>query len=213
VSLLWKRRRWLSNQPLGGQASTNTLLRHRRYLACHSGAALGFSRTRAFFIPQPKNSRQQSMADVLSVSDKINTALLFVTALGVIAAFWQIRAGARAQRATFLKDLYMQLRTDSEVARAFYLIEYGEFTYDSQFHGSELEPKIDRLLTLIDLVCEMRAQKVITKREMNFFAYQFSRVAQDENIQHYLKFLNGFYAQNGLNRKPFSAFQAYAKLT
>lgn len=152
------------------------------------------------------------MLDDLSVSDKINAALLLVTALGVIAAFWQVRAGARAQRATFLKDLYMQLRTDTEVAKAFYLIEYGEFIYDQDFHGSELEPKIDRLLTLIDLVCEMRNQKVITKREMLFFAYQFSRVARDESIQRYLSFLNHFYARNGLNRKPFSAFQEYARL-
>lgn len=37
--------------------------------------------------------------------------LLLVTALGVVAAFWQIRAGARAQRTTFVKDLYMQQRT------------------------------------------------------------------------------------------------------
>jgi hypothetical protein len=152
------------------------------------------------------------MPDALTIADKINAALLLVTALGVLAAFWQIRAGARAQRATFLKDLYMQLRTDSEVAYAFYLIEYSEFKYDANFHGSDVEPKIDRLLTLIDLVCEMRAQRVITKREMSFFDYQFNRVAQDQNIQHYLRFLNGFYSQNGINRKPFSAFQGYAKL-
>lgn len=152
------------------------------------------------------------MLETLTIADKINTALLLVTALGVLAAYWQIRAGARAQRATFLKDLYMQLRTDSEVARAFYLIEYGEFNYDVTFHGSDVEPKVDRLLTLIDLVCEMRAQRVISKREMSFFDYQFNRVAQDQDIQNYLQFLNSFYSQNGLNRKPFSAFQAYAKL-
>lgn len=114
--------------------------------------------------------------ELLSAADKINTALLLVTALGVLAAFWQIRAGARASRATFLKDLYLQLRTDADVARAFYLIEYDEFIYDHNFHGSELEPKIDRLFTLIDLVCEMRSQGVISKREMNFFDYQFGRV-------------------------------------
>lgn len=155
---------------------------------------------------------KEKMLEALTIADRINAALLLFTALGVVAAFWQIRAGARAQRATFLKDLYMQLRTDSEVARAFYLIEYCEFTYNAEFHGSELEPKIDRLLTLIDLVCEMRAQRVITKREMSFFDYQFNRVARNQEILKYLHFLNGFYKRNGLDRKPFSAFQAYAKL-
>jgi hypothetical protein len=152
------------------------------------------------------------MTEALTVADMINTALLFVTTLGVLAAFWQIRAGARAQRATFLKDLYMQLRTDSGVAEAFYLIEYNDFKYDSSFHGSELEPKIDRLFTLIDLVCEMRAQGVISKREIGFFDYQFNRVARDQNVRDYLQFLNSFYKRNGLDRKPFSAFQTYTKI-
>jgi hypothetical protein len=152
------------------------------------------------------------MPDALSVADKINTALLFVTSLGVLAALWQIRAGTRAQRATFLKDLYMQLRTDSEVAHAFYQIEYGTFKYDAAFHTSDLEPKIDRLLTLIDLVCEMRAQGVITRREMSFFDYQFNRVANNSEIQSYLHFLNDFYKRSGIKKKPFSAFQLHAQL-
>lgn len=152
------------------------------------------------------------MFSEMSLADKINSALLLVTALGVLAAFWQIRVGARAQRATFLKDLYMQLRTDPAVAEAFYKIEYGEFNYAPDFHGSDLEPMIDRLLTLIDLVCEMRAQRIMTKREMSFFEYQFGRVAQDTNVQAYLSFLNTFYAQNGLTKKPFAAFQAYVRL-
>lgn len=147
----------------------------------------------------------------ISLNDKINSALLLVTALGVISALWQIRLGAKAQRATFLKDLYLQLRTDAGVAQAFYLIEYGNFEYDQNFHGAAVESQIDRLLTLIDLVCEMHAQKIISKREMSFFEYQFHRVASDRGIQQYLDFLNGFYKNNGLDRKPFSAFQNYAK--
>lgn len=150
------------------------------------------------------------MIEILSPADKINAVLLLVTALGVLAAFWQIRAGARAQRAIFLKDLYLQLRTDVDVARAFYLIEYDKFVYDCSFHGSEVEPKIDRLLTLIDLVCEMRAQAVISKREMSFFDYQFGRVARNVEIQSYLSFLNDFYGMNGMKQKPFSAFQTYS---
>jgi hypothetical protein len=157
------------------------------------------------------------MTDGLSTADKINTALLAVTMLGVlittagvVAAFLQIRTGSRAQRAVFLKDLYMQLRTDPEIVKAFYLIEYSEFRYDADFHGSDDEPRIDRLLTLVDLICELHAQSVITKREMAFFEYQFRRIANDKEIVKYLTFLQAFYARNGLDRKPFSAFRAYA---
>ena len=151
------------------------------------------------------------MNDVWSLADKINTALLLVTALGVMAAFWQIRTGAKAQRATFLKDLYMQLRTDESVAEAFYLIEYSEFVYDQSFHGSILEKKVDRLLTLIDLVCEMRSQRIISKREMQFFRYQFLRVAADPSIRDYLLFLDMFYKRVGMDRRAFPAFQEFSQ--
>ncbi|NYT86961.1 hypothetical protein [Pollutimonas harenae] len=148
----------------------------------------------------------------ISLADIINSALLLVTAFGVLAALWQIRVGARSQRATFLKDLYMQLRSDPAVVEAFYKIEYNEFEYGEDFHGSELEPKMDRLLTLIDLVCEMRAQRIMTKREMGFFEYSFGRVAQDQSVRAYLTYLNNFCTENRLQKKPFAAFQAYAQL-
>ena len=151
------------------------------------------------------------MLSALTTSDKINAVLLFVTALGVTAAFWQLRAAARAQRAIFLKDLYLQLRTDPDVAHAYYLIEYDNFVYDEGFHGSELEPKLDRLLTVIDLVCEMHLQNVISKREMQFFHYQFRRVAQNAGVRSYLRFLNGIYAQSKLDHKPFCSFQAHSR--
>jgi hypothetical protein len=150
------------------------------------------------------------MNDGWSLADKINTALLLVTALSVVAAFWQIRTAAKAQRATFLKDLCMQLRTDEAVAEAFYLIEYSLFTYGPTFHGSPLERKIDRLLTLIDLVCEMRCQRVISAREMEFFRYQFLRVASDPAIRQYLIFLDSFYERVGMDRRAFPAFQKYS---
>jgi hypothetical protein len=146
-----------------------------------------------------------------TLPDQINTGLLLITALGVVAAVVQIRNGTKAQRATFLKDLYLQFRIDPEIAESFYLIEYDKFRYDSSFHGSEIEPKIDRLLTFIDLVCELYDQQSISQKEMKFFNYPFKRVAQDPEIQKYLEFLGKFYARNSVQHKPFSAFQNYAR--
>jgi hypothetical protein len=144
-----------------------------------------------------------------SLLDWATLGLVLVTALGVAAAFVQLRASARTQRATFLKDLYLQLRTDGDIREAFYKIEYSEFVYSADFHGSELEPKIDRLLALIDLVCELRAQRIISDREMSFFSYEFERVGGDPHVRDYLAFLNHWYEDNDLTAKPFGAFQAY----
>lgn len=146
----------------------------------------------------------------LSISDQINSALLLITAIGVLGALWQIRMGAKTQRATFLKDLYMNFRSDLEVSDAYYLIEYGKFKYTNNFHNSELEPKMDRLLSLADVVCEMRIRGILSSSEMRFFDYPFYRIANDSEVKKYIAFLSNFYKQNNINRKPFSSFQKYA---
>ena len=112
-----------------------------------------------------------------------------------------------------LKDLYMQFRTDQDAADAFYMIEYGKFQYTTKFHGSAEERKIDRLLTLCDLVCAMHADETLTVREMEYFKYQFKRIFNDSSIKAYLEFLDSFYARNNMSKKSFERFQLYgAKL-
>lgn len=150
------------------------------------------------------------MDSSFTTADKISMLLLFATTLGALGVFWQVRVAAKTQRAMFLKDLYMRLRDDKDISEAFYYIEYGKFEYTASFHGSILEPKIDRLLTIFDLVCELNAQGAITAREMHFFEYQFRRVFQNAEIQNYLTFLGQFYERIGVAKRPFAAFQVYA---
>ena len=144
-----------------------------------------------------------------SFADKINTALFLITALGVVAAFWQIRLSARTQRAIFLKDLYMQLNGDPNLIKAYYLIEYDLFKYDENFHNSTVEADIDRLLTIINLICELYQQGIISKREMSFFDYRFKRVSRNNDIKKYLESLKAFYTTNDVSKKPFEKFQEY----
>jgi hypothetical protein len=146
----------------------------------------------------------------LTTGDYINAALLVVTAIGVFAVFWQIRSAARSQRASFLKELYGDLRTEPAASEAFYQIEYGKFRYSGDFHGSDLEPKIDSLLTQLDLICELHLRGVLSRNEMGFFDYEIARVARDNEIKKYLEFLRHFYAEHDLERKPFASLQKYA---
>jgi hypothetical protein len=150
------------------------------------------------------------METAFTATDKINILLLLATSVGALGVYWQVRVAAKSQKAMFLKDLYMKLRNDKDISDAYYLIEYGKFEYSSSFHGSKIEPKIDRLLTLFDIVCELYFQGTISKREMIFFEYQFLRVYNNTEIQKYLQFLICFYASVGANKLPFSSFQSYA---
>ncbi|CAG0940896.1 hypothetical protein BROC_01205 [Candidatus Brocadiaceae bacterium] len=146
---------------------------------------------------------------MLSFADGINAILLFVAIIGIVFTAHQIRESHKTQKATFFKDLYSTMFSDQDVRNAYYQIEYGDFTYDENFHGSSNEKLIDRLLSFVDLVCDLYAQGIITEHEMSFFKYEFTRIYQNPNVQGYLEFLKNFYADVGTGTKPFASFVAY----
>jgi hypothetical protein len=157
------------------------------------------------------------MFDKFQPADWINLALLGVStcaliaaAIAAYAAYRQFQASVRATRATLLKDLYLQFRSDEVIAQAFYKIEYDQFQYSRAFHGSDEEPKIDRLLTFCDLVCAMHGDGSLTGREMLHFKYHFKRIYENPEIQKYFLFLDAFFAENNMHRKSFEQFQIYA---
>jgi hypothetical protein len=147
--------------------------------------------------------------NTISVADVINAFLLIVAIIGIAFTYRQIRESHKTQKATFFKDLYSTMFSDPDVRNAYYQIEYGDFTYDENFHGSSNEKLIDRLLSFVDLVCDLYAQGIITEHEMSFFKYEFTRIYQNPNVQGYLEFLKNFYADVGTGTKPFASFVAY----
>jgi hypothetical protein len=146
----------------------------------------------------------------MSAADKINIALLVAAVVGIALTFWQVRKGARSQRAQFLKELYLTMTADVDIGAAYYQIEYGKFKYDQDFHDSEIERQVDRLLSFADLVAELYLQSAISKREMVFFQYRFRRICEDKEIQAYLTFLSSFYKQVGVGKNPYDSFQRVA---
>jgi len=147
----------------------------------------------------------------MTIPDYINAGLLFTAVLGIALTYWQVRSSAKTQRASFLKDLYLAITSDVGICEAYYKIEYGKFVYDKNFHGSDLEPKLDRLLAFADVICEMHDQGVISEREMKFFEYRFRRLGADADVNGYLDFLRQFYGAVGTGTKPFHRFVGYAQ--
>jgi hypothetical protein len=147
----------------------------------------------------------------LSNGDKIKSLLLVLTFLGVVAAFRQIREGARAQRALFLKDLLLALRGDSEASNVFYLIDHGHLRWPFGDGGCELERQVDRLLTLLNLVCEMNQQGILSKREMRHFRYYLDRVGSNKAIKRYVQFLNSLPLTNEAEARVLRRFKGIGK--
>ena len=145
-----------------------------------------------------------------TTGDKINAGLLLLAVVAIFMTWWQARASAKTQRATFLRDLYATLNNDDGIRVAYYMIEYGKFNYDKDFHQSEQEHNMDRLLSFVDLVCELYLRGVLTHREIQFFEYRFRRIAMDTEVGKYLEFLGQFYVANHATSIPFPSFSRYA---
>jgi hypothetical protein len=145
----------------------------------------------------------------MTAGDIINAALLIVAIAGIGLTWGQLRSGARTQRAAFLRDLYTTLNNDQAICDGFYAIEYGRFHYSGEFHDTKVEREVDRLLSFFDLVCELYHRKILTKEELQFFEYRFQRVSADPEVAAYLRFLAGFYRDNGIAATPFPSFTRY----
>lgn len=128
-------------------------------------------------------------------------------------AYRQLKEGHRTQKAPFFKDLYQTMFSDRDIRDAYYQVEYGDFSYDETFHGSENEKRFDRLLSFLDLRCDLYRQRIISQHEMSFFRYELMRIYGNANTRRYLEFLSRFYQSVGSGTRPFCSFVSYCEKT
>lgn len=149
----------------------------------------------------------------ISVGDIANVLLLIVAIFGIYYTYLQIESNYKTQKASFFKELYSTMYSDPEIIDIYYKIEYDTFNYGPKFHRSPEEKQLDRLLSFLDLICNLYEQKIITDYEMESFRYRIRRVYINHNILSYLKFLEKFYPTTGAETRPFQSFVSYCERT
>jgi hypothetical protein len=77
----------------------------------------------------------------------------------------------------------LDVRNNSKIR---YLIEYGQFRYDGNFHGSDLESELDNFLALLDHICYLLKTHSLGKKEFVFFKDEISWILGNKEIQAYL---------------------------
>ena len=100
---------------------------------------------------------------------------------------------------------------DPAIKEGFYLIEYNKFIYDDGFHESKDEQCIDRLLTFLDLICDLYFQGVISKHEISFFEYELTKIYRNPYILKYLKEVAEGRLELGFQNKPAFSFIRYCE--
>jgi hypothetical protein len=147
----------------------------------------------------------------ISLPGIINRLPLIVATIGIFLTLYQVKQGNKTRRATFFKELYSTMYSDPDVSQGYYLIDHGKFRYDDDFHRSEEEKPIDRLLTFIDLLCYLRKNRLIAESEIRYFEYELIRVYENKEIQRYLEVVRQSYRDFGCKTPPFSSFDWYCK--
>lgn len=149
----------------------------------------------------------------VSVGDIANVLLLIIAIFGIYYTYLQIESNYKTQKASFFKELYSTMYSDPEIIDVYYKIEYNIFNYGPEFHGSPEEKQLDRLLSFLDLICNLYGQKIITDHEMESFRYRIRRIYINHHILRYLKFLEDYYPTTGAETRPFQSFVSYCERT
>jgi hypothetical protein len=149
-----------------------------------------------------------TLVNQITIGDLIQTLALIIAAVGLFLNLAQMKAANRQKRAEFIIDLHNQFSLDKDVLDIYYKIEYGEFSYEPvEFHGSDEEKRLDKLLDVFDNIAKLYSLNNFTLRDLDYVAYNYLVVYQDESVSEYLGFLDKWYKERGMKVKPYSAFR------
>lgn len=144
----------------------------------------------------------------INIGSIIQTAAFLIAALGLIFNALVTRRAARERRIQQLVDLQHQFYSGASMLDAYYLIEYGEFKFDTDFHGSDREKKIDRLLVHFENIASLFQAKVVSLAELDIVAYNYLVIYQDPEINRYFEWLDSWYKIRGMRERPFDTFRS-----
>ena len=121
------------------------------------------------------------------VKENVAFLTLAITIVGGGFALLQWKKQIDIKRTEFAYQIMEKLRNNKEIAQTCYMIEYGEFRYNDEFHNNHaLEHKIDELLSVLNYVCYLLRNRAIGKRDFSIFKYETVWILKSKEIQAYL---------------------------
>lgn len=117
---------------------------------------------------------------------------LFIAACAFAINVRQTNLNNKLGRAKIVSDCLHTFMDDDMMHEAFYKIEYSEFTYDNDFHGSEEERKIDKLLRHFSNLALMWEEGLLKLEDIRPVQYFILRAVNDPEIERYLAFIENW---------------------
>jgi hypothetical protein len=133
----------------------------------------------------------------ISLGDIIAAAGFIIAAIGLLLTLCQLRTDSKRKRAEFIVSVANQYMTDSETSKIFYLLEYEKFKYGPEFHESEKERQLDRLLSYFEIIATLYDMGMFTRADLELIKYQFVRVYRNAEVKKYFEFLDNLDVSGG----------------
>lgn len=121
-----------------------------------------------------------------SISNICELLSIVFTVMGGIFAYKKWDESNRIKRAEFIKQIIEKLRFDENMVKVMYKIDYEDKWYDKNFHGSNSEIEIDKLLTYMSYICYIYKMKNIKSKEFKILCYELKRTCLSHDVQSYL---------------------------
>ena len=108
------------------------------------------------------------------------------TGFGVIIGIVQWRRSVLIKRAELIDAILEKFRTDANIRKAVYLLDYDQFWYTDKFHNRRgKEDYVDIGLEYFSYVCYLRKVGILRRGDFALFRYTIFRALSNLGIQDY----------------------------
>ena len=130
------------------------------------------------------------------------------TFISILAgAFWAIYQWSqykRQLRTDYLIGVMERMRTNENISKMLYKVEYGNFKYcPCLFRGSDDEKALDSILFQIGTISYMKKKNFLAEDEYAIFGYIIESILKDQNVYAYLSNLQNILEGEG-KKYPFT---------
>ncbi len=142
----------------------------------------------------------------------IQLSILFIPVLSFLIAACAFAINVRQtalnnklRRAKIVSDSLRAFIDDDVMHQAFYKIEYSKFKYHKDFHGSDEERQIDKLLRHFSNLALMWENGLLKLSDIHPVQYFVLRTVNDTEIAKYLTFIDNWTQHAGTGSHPYSS--------
>lgn len=148
----------------------------------------------------------------MDITEWAQVAAAVFAAIGLCFTGYQIRRAIRQRRIARVDAVRRELFGDEKLTTIYYQIEYARFNYTTDFHGSEQEKYLDKLLSIFDSLAKQVQQRLLSIKDLDLIAYEYIVVYQDSAVNKYFEFLDIWFEKRGITRQPFKAFREIGRV-